>query len=70
MMSAPCCSTNVISGAITAIIEAAEEVKSLRVDVKVQYHHNEEVEQTEQQDAFTNALQSPAQHKPGHGRGH
>ena len=69
MMSVPCCSADVIPGAIAAIVETAEEVEALRVDVEVQDHHDEEVEQAEQQDTFTDALQSPAQHQPGHGRG-
>ena len=68
-MSAPCCSTDVIPGSVASVVEAAEEVEALRVDVEVQDHHDEEVEQAEQQDAFTDALQSPAQHQPGHGRG-
>lgn len=68
-MSAPRCSTNVIPGPVASVVEAAEEVEALRVDVEVQDHHDEEVEQAEQQDAFTDALQSPAQHQPGHGRG-
>lgn len=68
-MSVPCRSADVIPGSIAAVVEAAEDVKALRVDVEVQDHHDEEVEQAEQQDAFTDALQSPAQHQPGHGRG-
>lgn len=67
-MSAPC-SADVIPGAVAAVVEAAEDVEPLRVDVEVQDHHDDEVEQAEQQDAFTDALQSPAQHQPGHGRG-
>lgn len=59
----------IIPGSIAPVVEAAEEVKTLGVDVEVQDHHDEEVEQAEQQDAFTDALQSPAQHQPGHGRG-
>lgn len=69
MVSAPCRSAGVIPGSVAAVVEAAEEVEALRVDVEVQDHHDEEVEQAEQQDAFTDALQSPAQHQPGHGRG-
>lgn len=69
MMSTSCCSADVIPGPVAAVVKAAEEIKALRVDVKVQDHHDEEVEQAEQQDAFTNALQGPAQHQPGHGRG-
>lgn len=68
-MSVPCRSADVIPGSIAAVVEAAEDVEALRVDVEVQDHHDEEVEQAEQQDAFTDALQSPAQHQPGHGRG-
>lgn len=66
-MSGRCCA--IIPGSIATIVEAAEEVEALGVDVEVQDHHDEEVEQAEQQDAFTDALQSPAQHQPGHGRG-
>lgn len=69
MMSAPSCSAHVIPGSIAPVVEAAEEVKALRVDVKVQDHHDEEVEQAEEQDTFTDALQSPAQHQPSHGQG-
>ena len=69
MVSAPCCPADVIPGSVAAVVEAAEEVEALRVDVKVEYHHDEEVEEAEQQDAFTDALQGPAQHQPGHGRG-
>lgn len=69
MMSAPCCSAHIIPGYVAPIVEAAEQVEALRVDVEVQDHHDEEVEQAEQQDAFADALQSPAQHQPGHGRG-
>lgn len=58
-----------IPGAVAAVVEATEEVKVLGVDVKVEDHHDEEVEQAEQQDTFTDALQSPAQHQPGHGQG-
>lgn len=68
MMSVPCCCA-VIPGSVATVVEAAEEVEALGVDVKVQDHHDEEVEQAEQQDTFTDALQSPAQHQPGHGRG-
>lgn len=60
---------NVIPGAVASIVEAAEEVETLGVHVEIQDHHNKEVEQAEQQHAFTDALQSPAQHQPGHGRG-
>lgn len=67
-MSIPCGSA-AIPGAIAAIVEATEEVEVLGVDVKVEDHHDEEVEQAEQQDTFTDALQSPAQHQPGHGQG-
>lgn len=67
MMSTPG-STNVVPGPISAVVEAAKEVETLRVHVKVQNHHNEEVEQAKQQDAFADTLQSPAQHQPGHGR--
>lgn len=69
MMSIPRSSADIIPGPVAAVVESAEEVEALRVDVKVQDHHDEEVEQAEQQDAFTDALQSPAQHQPGHGRG-
>lgn len=58
-----------IPGAVAAVVEATEEVEVLGVDVKVEDHHDEEVEQAEQQDTFTDALQSPAQHQPGHGQG-
>lgn len=68
-MSAPCSTANVIPGSITPIVEATEEVEALRVHIKVQDHHDEEVEQAEEQDTFTDALQSPAQHQPGHGQG-
>ena len=68
-MSTPCRSTNIIPGSIAAVVETAEEIETLGVDVEVQDHHDDEVEQAEQQDAFTDALQSPAQHQPGHGRG-
>lgn len=68
-MSTPCRSANIIPGSIAAVVETAEEIEALRVDVEVQDHHDDEVEQAEQQDAFTDALQSPAQHQPGHGRG-
>lgn len=67
-MSAPG-SAHVVPGSVAAVVEAAEEVEPLRVDVKVQNHHDEEVEQAEQQDTFADTLQSPAQHQPGHGRG-
>lgn len=66
-MSTPC-STGIIPGSIAAIVEATEEVKALRVNVKVQDHHDEEVEHAKQQDTFADALQSPAQHQPRHGR--
>lgn len=66
-MTGPCCT--IIPGSVASIVEAAEEVKSLGVDVKVEDHHDEEVEQAEQQYSFTDALQSAAQHQPGHGRG-
>lgn len=62
-------SADIVPGPVASIVEAAEEVEALRVDVKVQDHHDEEVEQAKQQDAFADALQSPAQHQPGHGRG-
>lgn len=58
-----------IPGAVAAVVEATEEVEVLGVDVKVEDHHDEEVEQAEQQDTFADALQSPAQHQPGHGQG-
>lgn len=58
-----------IPGAVAAVVEAAEEVEVLGVNVKVEDHHDEEVEQAEQQDTLTDALQSPAQHQPGHGQG-
>lgn len=69
MMSAPHGAANVIPGSIAPVIEATEEVEALRVHVKVQDHHDEEVEEAEEQDTFTDALQSPAQHQPGHGQG-
>lgn len=65
-MSVPCCCTT-IPGSIATVVEAAEEVEALGVDVEVQDHHDDEVEQAEQQHAFTDALQSPTQHQPGHG---
>lgn len=68
MMSAPC-PTNIAPGSVAAIVKATEEVEALRVHIEVQDHHDEEMEQAEQQHAFTDALQSPAQHQPGHGRG-
>lgn len=58
-----------IPGAVASVVEATEEVEALGVNVEVEDHHDEEVEQAEQQDTFTDALQSPAQHQPGHGRG-
>lgn len=58
-----------IPGAVAAVVEAAEEVEVLGVDVKVEDHHDDEVEQAKQEDTFTDALQSPAQHQPGHGQG-
>lgn len=68
MVSVPrCCA--VVPGSVPAVVEAAKEVEALGVDVEVQDHHDEEVEQAQQQDAFTDAFQSPAQHQPGHGRG-
>jgi len=69
MVAAPRRSADVTPGSVAAVVEAAEEVEALRVDVEVQDHHDEEVEQAEQQDAFADALQGPAQHQPGHGRG-
>lgn len=69
MMSAPSCSANVIPGSIAPVVEATEEVEALCVYIKVQDHHDEEVKQAEEQDTFTDALQSPSQHQPGHGRG-
>lgn len=66
-MPVPRRSTDVIPGPVASVVEAAEEVEPLRVDVEVQDHHDDEVEQAEQQDAFTDALQGPAQHQPGHG---
>lgn len=69
MMTRPRRPTNIIPGSIASIVEAAEEVEALRVHVKIQNHHDEEVEQAEEQDGLTDALQSPAQHQPGHGRG-
>jgi len=68
MVSTPC-SADITPGSIAAIVEAAEDVEALRVDVEVQDHHNEEMEQAEEQDGFADALQSAAQHQPGHGRG-
>lgn len=68
MVSVPRCGA-VIPGAVASVVEATEEVEALGVDVEVEDHHDEEVEQAEQQDTFTDALQSPAQHQPGHGRG-
>lgn len=68
MVSVPRCRA-VIPGTVAAVVEAAEEVEALGVDVEVQDHHDEEVEQAQQQDAFADAFQSPAQHQPGHGRG-
>lgn len=62
-------SAHVIPGSVPAVVEAAEQIEALRVHVEVQDHHDEEVEQAEQQDGFADALQSPAQHQPGHGRG-
>lgn len=68
MVSVSRCSA-AIPGAVASVVEATEEVEALRVNVEVEDHHDEEVEQAEQQDTFTDALQSPAQHQPGHGRG-
>lgn len=68
MVSGPRCRA-IIPGPVASVVEAAEEVEALGVDVKVQDHHDEEVEQAQQQDAFADAFQSPAQHQPGHGRG-
>lgn len=44
MMPAHCRSTDIIPGSVAPVVEAAEEVKVLRVDVEVQDHHDEEVE--------------------------
>lgn len=68
MVSGPRCRA-VVPGPVASVVEAAEEVEALGVDVEVQDHHDEEVEQAQQQDAFADAFQSPAQHQPGHGRG-
>lgn len=54
----------------TAIVEAAEDVETLAVDIKVEDHHNEEVHQAEQQHSLANPLQGPAQHQPAHGQSH
>lgn len=53
-----------------AIVETAEDVKALAVDVKVEDHHDEEVYEAEQQHSFADPLQSAAQHQPAHCRGH
>lgn len=60
---------NVIPRAVASVVEATEKIEALGVDIEVQDHHDEEMEQAEQQHAFTDALQSPAHHQPGHGRG-
>lgn len=69
MGSAPRRRRTAVPGAVASVVEAAEEVEALGVDVEVQDHHDEEVEQAQQQHAFADAFQSPAQHQPGHGRG-
>lgn len=53
-----------------AIVETAEDVKALAVDVKVEDHHDEEVHEAEQQHSLADPLQSTAQHQPAHCRGH
>ena len=58
----------VAPGAVAAVVESAEEVEALRVHVKVEDHHDDEVQQAEQQHAFADAFQGTAQHQPGHGR--
>lgn len=60
------------SGAVrsTAIVEAAEDVETLAVDIEVEDHHDEEVHQAEQQHSLADPLQGPAQHQPAHGQSH
>ena len=53
----------------TAVVEAAEDVEALAVDVEVEDHHDDEVHQAQEQHALADPLQGPAQHQPGHGRG-
>lgn len=53
-----------------AVVEAAEDVKTLAVDIEVEDHHNEEVHQAEQQHSLADPLQGPAQHQPAHGQSH
>lgn len=54
----------------TPIVETAEDVKALAIDVKVEDHHDEEVHEAEQQHSLADPLQSAAQHQPAHCRGH
>lgn len=68
MVSSVSSAAAVIPRPVAAVVEAAEEVEALGVDVQVEDHHDDEVEQAEQQHAFTDPLQGTAQHQPGHGR--
>lgn len=54
----------------TAIVETAEDVEALGVDIEVEDHHDEEVHQAEQQHSLADPLQGPAQHQPAHGQSH
>ncbi len=54
----------------TAIVETAEDVEALAVDIEVEDHHDEEVHQAEQQHSLADPLQGPAQHQPAHGQSH
>lgn len=47
-------------------VEAAEEVQVLRVDVEVEDHDDDEVEQAEQQHGLANPFQGHPQEQPGH----
>ncbi len=54
----------------TTIVETAEDVEALAVDIEVEDHHDEEVHQAEQQHSLADPLQGPAQHQPAHGQSH
>ena len=57
------------SRGIASVVQAAEDVETLGVDVEVEDHHDEEVDQAEEQDRLADALQGPSQHQPRHGGG-
>lgn len=52
-----------------SVVEAAEDIEALAVDIEVEDHHDEEVHQAQEQHTLADPLQGPAQHQPGHGRG-